>query len=131
MIALLLIAIVTLQFAGANFGAHQLHLDSHEQQSDNHPHLLFSTQVVSFEQCVDCQCGFDTLIEAPAHQHQISKTETQNFELCLDCQCHGGHVTMLSQPMFEAVIPDDDQPSNLGWHYLPPEHQPSYRPPIA
>ncbi len=130
-IAIVMLAIVSLQFAGANFGAHQLHLGDHQQESENHPHLQFSAEVVSFEQCIDCQCTADTIENEANHQHLLSKTEIQDFELCLDCPCHGGYATVLSQLNIKPTIPVADQPSHLGWHYLPPEHQPSYRPPIA
>ncbi len=130
-IAIVMITIVSLQFAGANFGAHQLHLGDHQQENETHPHLQFTAEVVSFEQCVDCQCSADAIENEPNHQHLLSKTESVDFDLCLDCPCHGGHISLPSLVMVKLTIPDAVQPSNLGWHYLPPEHQPSYRPPIA
>lgn len=54
--AMFLIAIIVLQFVGANFGAHQLHAASGLQESDNHPHLQFSAQVTVYTECVDCMC---------------------------------------------------------------------------
>lgn len=129
----MMIAVVALQFAGANLGAHQLHLGSHEKESESHPHLQFTAEVVSFAQCVDCLCEFDKpdAEHEKQHAHQVSKTETKTFDLCLDCQCHGGHVTLVSLVTLMPSIPVGDEPSNLGRHYYPPEQQPSYRPPIA
>lgn len=128
-----MIAIVALQFAGANLGAHQLHLGSHEEESETHPHLQFTAEIVSFAQCMDCQCEFDqpALEHEKQHDHQVSKTETKTFDLCLDCQCHGGHVTLVSQVSVMPSLPVGDELSNFGHHYYPPEQQPSYRPPIA
>lgn len=135
-IALVMIAVVALQFAGANLGAHQLHLGTHVEESETHPHLQFTAEVVSFTQCLDCQCEFDKpdpKHQQEHHQHQakLSKTETKTFDLCLDCQCHGGHVTLLSQVIVVPSVPVNDEPTNLAKHYFPPEQQPSYRPPIA
>ena len=133
-----MIAVVALQFAGANLGAHQLHLGSHDEESETHPHLQFTAEVVSPAQCVDSQC-IDRLCEfdkpdpehEKQHAHQVSKTETKTFDLCLDCQCHGGHVTLVSLVTVMPSVPAGDEPSNLGHRYFPPEQQPSYRPPIA
>ncbi|GIU46005.1 hypothetical protein TUM4630_15460 [Shewanella algidipiscicola] len=135
-IALMMIAIVALQFAVANFGVHQLHLGDRQEESKNHPHLQFTAQVVSLSQCVDCQCAFDSPEldkhqPTAHHQHQISKTETQTFDLCLDCQCHGGHATLLSQVITVPSLPVSDAPKNLAHHYFPPEQQAAYRPPIV
>lgn len=129
-LALMMIAVVALQFAGANLGAHQLHLGSHEEESETHPHLQFTAEVVSLAQCVDCQCAFDEPELETPHQHQISKTETQTFDLCLDCQCHGGHVTLVSQLALTPSVPVSDEPASARLHYLPPEQQAAYRPPI-
>ncbi|WP_428613926.1 hypothetical protein [Shewanella sp.] len=130
-LALMMIAVVALQFAGANLGAHQLHLGSHEEESETHPHLQFTAEVVSLQQCVDCQCGFDEPELETPHQHQISKTETQTFDLCLDCQCHGGHVTLVSQLAWVPSVPVSDEPASARLHYLPPVPQAAYRPPIS
>nr|WP_258405159.1 hypothetical protein [Shewanella psychrotolerans] len=128
-----MIAVVALQFAGANLGAHQLHLGSHEEESETHPHLQFTAEIVSFAQCLDCQCEFDQPFpeHEKQHDHQFSKTETKTFDLCLDCQCHGGHVTLVSQVSVMPSVPVGEEPSNLGHRYFSPEQQPSYRPPIA
>ncbi|MGL5393413.1 MAG: hypothetical protein ACRDA8_18880, partial [Shewanella sp.] len=58
--ALFLIAIIVLQFVGANFGAHQLHAANGAEESDNHPHLQFSAQVTVYSECVDCMCPTET-----------------------------------------------------------------------
>ncbi len=130
-IAIMMIAIVSLQVVGAGFGEHQLHLGDHQQENESHPHLQFTAEIVSLEQCIECQCATDVIEFEPSHQHLLSKIENQDFELCLDCPCHGVYATVLSQQVIKPTIPAAEQPSHLGWHYLPPEHQPSYRPPIA
>lgn len=52
----LLIAIIVLQFAGANLGAHQLHAGNGAEEAENHPHLQFSAQVTTLAQCIECVC---------------------------------------------------------------------------
>lgn len=146
----LLIAIIVLQFAGANLGAHQLHAGNGVEEAENHPHLQFSAPVTTLAQCVDCVCpneqtprfstepfgeaafnaGVSTA-SASSHSHLVQTTEIQNFDLCLDCQCHGGHVALLSYSdsqtltAFEAAY----VPTDLA--YFPPDQLPKYRPPIA
>ncbi|MGL5046537.1 MAG: hypothetical protein ACRC6S_02900, partial [Shewanella sp.] len=60
----LLIAIIVLQFAGANFGAHQLHAGNGVQEAENHPHLQFSAQVTTttMAPCIDCVCSSDATL---------------------------------------------------------------------
>ncbi len=55
-IAIAMIAVVLLQFAGGNMGEHQLHLGSHDEEPANHPHLQFTAEVVTVEvqQCTVC-----------------------------------------------------------------------------
>ncbi|MCL1062381.1 hypothetical protein MK852_09545 [Shewanella benthica] len=55
-IAIAMIAVVLLQFAGGNMGEHQLHLGSHDEEPANHPHLQFTAQVttLALEQCTAC-----------------------------------------------------------------------------
>ncbi|ABV38688.1 conserved hypothetical protein [Shewanella sediminis HAW-EB3] len=147
-IAIALIAVVLLQFAGANLGAHQLHLGSHDEESENHPHLQFTAEITSLAQCVDCTCSAEAELDsesfasnksfasesandASGHSHIVSKTETKTFDLCLDCQCHGGHVTAMSINSTTPLAPVDDALTSIGSHYLPPEALPDYRPPIA
>ncbi|RTR31743.1 hypothetical protein [Shewanella atlantica] len=157
-IAFALIAVVLLQFAGANLGAHQLHLGSHDEESENHPHLQFTAEITSLAQCVDCTCSTEaeldfenvtsnkTLVlanrlasvntqvnsnDASGHSHLVSKTETKTFDLCLDCQCHGGHVTAMSIDSSTPLAPVDDALTSISSNYLPPEALPDYRPPIA
>ncbi len=147
-IAIALIAVVLLQFAGANLGAHQLHLGSHDEESENHPHLQFTAEITSLAQCVDCTCpaenelDFDSFASnnsfasevasnASEHSHLVNKTETKTFDLCLDCQCHGGHVTAMSISSTTPLAPVDDAPTSISSYYLPPEALPDYRPPIA
>lgn len=129
-IAIAMVAIVALQFAGANLGAHQLHLGTHDQEEDNHPHLQFTAQVESLQQCVDCVCEA-TEFEPKQHQHLVTKVETKSFDLCLDCQCHGGHLTLISQVVVVPSVPLSQGHNNLVEDYFPPEQQPAYRPPIA
>jgi len=146
----LLIAIIVLQFAGANLGAHQLHAGNGVEEAENHPHLQFSAPVTTLTQYVDCVCpneqapGFSTepfgeaafnagvsTASASSHSHLVQTTEIQHFDLCLDCQCHGGHVALLSYSdsqtltAFEAAY----VPTDLA--YFPPDQLPKYRPPIA
>ena len=112
----LLIAIIVLQFAGANLGAHQLHAGNGAEEADNHPHLQFSARVTTLAQCVDCVCPSEQALgfadidastdvlgnnagenhASELHSHLVKTTELQDFDLCLDCQCHGGHVALLS-----------------------------------
>ncbi len=146
-IAVMLIAVVLLQFAVANLGAHQLHLGEHEDESENHPHLEFTAQVTSLAECVDCICSTETDFDLPSvndastgqtldilgakHNHLVSKTETQTFDLCLDCQCHGGHVTAMSITTVMPSIPKGDALIASVARYLPPEGVLNYRPPIV
>ena len=129
-----MVAIVALQFAGANLGAHQLHLGTHDEEAQNHPHLQFTAQVESLQQCVDCVCDgseYEAQHQQPPHQHLISKVETKSFDLCLDCQCHGGHLTLISQVTVVPSVPVTQGHGSLVEAYFPPEQQPAYRPPIA
>lgn len=143
----MMIAVVLLQFAVANLGAHQLHLGDHEDESENHPHLEFTAQITSLAECVDCICNTETDTDMPfmadininqtldvlgaKHNHLISKTETQTFDLCLDCQCHGGHVTAMSITTMVPSIPKGDALIASVGQYLPPEGVLNYRPPIV
>ncbi|MCE9679943.1 hypothetical protein LZP69_12290 [Shewanella sp. AS1] len=128
---MLMVMLVTLQFAVANFSAHQLHLGNHEQENDNHPHLQLTTQIISFEPCLDCQCELETDPKAATHAHKIKKIQTQETDLCLDCHCHGGHLSLLSQMFATPVMALADRPASPSKLYFPPDTQPSYRPPIA
>lgn len=144
----LLIAIIVLQFAGANFGAHQLHMGNGAEESDNHPHLQFSASVTTLTQCLDCVCpseqslGFALDVDiagktaaknlgSELHSHLVKTTEIQDFDLCLDCQCHGGHVALLSSVLnqpeqaLESVYLANDLT------YFSPDNLPKYRPPIV
>jgi len=133
-IAKLLIAIVLLQFVGANMGAHQLHAGNSNEEQNNHPHLQFITEVITLAECVDCACALDGLgIHSvnDDHQHAASSTDIERVDVCLDCQCHGGHVAL-------AMLNDNithehfhDAYANVSLHYLAPESFPTYRPPIA
>ncbi|ABK46755.1 conserved hypothetical protein [Shewanella sp. ANA-3] len=146
----LLIAIIVLQFAGANLGAHQLHAGNGAEEAENHPHLQFSAPVTTLAQCVDCVCaneqtpGFSaeqfgeaafkagvSTASASGHSHLVQTTEIQNFDLCLDCQCHGGHVALLSHSDSQTSIAFETAyvPTDLA--YFPPDQLPKYRPPIA
>ncbi|MGI2204182.1 hypothetical protein ACROAH_09810 [Shewanella oncorhynchi] len=137
----LLIAIIVLQFAGANLGAHQLHAGNGAEEAENHPHLQFSAQVTTLAQCVDCVCpseqalGFaDSTGENQSngfHSHLVKTTEIQDFDLCLDCQCHGGHVALLSQAVSQPVQALESVYLPTDVSYFPPENLPKYRPPIA
>lgn len=146
-IAIMLIAVVLLQFAVANLGAHQLHLGDHDDESENHPHLEFTAQITSFAECVDCICSTETDVDLSSvndaspsqaldiptakHSHLVSKTEAQTFDLCLDCQCHGGHVTAMSITTMVPAIPKGDALIASVANYLPPEGVLNYRPPIV
>ena len=70
-IAKLLIALVLLQFVGANLGAHQLHVGNSNEEQNNHPHLQFTTEVISLAECVDCACALDgSLLHSVNDDHQ-------------------------------------------------------------
>lgn len=154
--AMFLIAIIVLQFAGANLGAHQLHAGNSVEESENHPHLQFSAQVTTLSQCLDCVCpneqtlglstaGFTeylaqflTPVEALQtnqtsgfHSHLVKTTEIQDFDLCLDCQCHGGHVALLTQFVSQPMPMVESLYMAHDLRYFPPENLPKYRPPIA
>lgn len=135
---LLLIAIIVLQFAGANLGAHQLHPGNSAEEAKNHPHLQFRAEVTGVAQCIDCACPAEqdtraAVIQekAPNHTHLVSTSEIQEFDLCLDCQCHGGHVALLTyaqSPLLQAFS-NTEVAHQLA--YLAPDNFPKYRPPIA
>lgn len=147
----LLIAIIVLQFAGANLGAHQLHAGNGAEEADNHSHLQFSAQVTTLAQCVDCICpseqalGFadigastDVLSNneggnhaSELHSHLVKTTELQDFDLCLDCQCHGGHVALLSPGLSQPVQALESVFLAANVSYFQPDNLPKYRPPIA
>ncbi|MCL1049754.1 hypothetical protein L2755_08990 [Shewanella abyssi] len=134
--ATVLIAIVLLQFAGGNLGAHQLHLGDHEQEGESHPHIQFNADVTTLAQCIgDCTCPLE--LEAAnesgsvVHEHTISKTESKSFDLCLDCPCHGGHVTAMSIQSIVPAIPVGDMLKSNDKQYLPPVQLQDYRPPIV
>lgn len=146
--AMFLIAIIVLQFAGANLGAHQLHAGNSVEESENHPHLQFSAQVTTLAQCIDCVCPSEQALgfadstgvtsnyagenqSSGFHSHLVETTEIQDFDLCLDCQCHGGHVALLSQAVSQPVqaLESGYLPTDVS--YFPPENLPKYRPPIA
>ncbi|MGS0677340.1 hypothetical protein [Shewanella sp. 0m-4] len=132
--AAVLIAVVLLQFAGGNLGAHQLHLGDHEEESAPHPHLEFIADVITSAQCVDCTCPIEQQVvnvDDTAHSHTINKTESKSFELCLDCPCHGGHVTAMSFVSIVPSVPVSDELNSINEQYLPPEQLPDYRPPIV
>jgi len=144
----LLIAIIVLQFAGANLGAHQLHAGNGAEEADNHPHLQFSAQVTTLAQCVDCVCpseqalGFADYTGVTSHHagenqsnelhsHLVKTTELQDFDLCLDCQCHGGHVALLSPGLSQPVQALESVFLAANLAYFSPDNLPKYRPPIA
>ncbi|WP_413485347.1 hypothetical protein [Shewanella baltica] len=147
----LLIAIIVLQFAGANLGTHQLHAGNGAEEADNHPHLQFSAQVTTLAQCVDCICpseqalGFadigastdvlsNNAVENHAselHSHLVKTTELQDFDLCLDCQCHGGHVALLSPGLSQPLQALESVFLAANVSYFQPDNLPKYRPPIA
>lgn len=154
--ATFLIAIIVLQFAGANLGAHQLHAGNSVEESENHPHLQFSAQVTTLAQCLDCVCpneqtlgfggtGFTEYLaqiltpveEQQAsqtngfHSHLVKTTEIQDFDLCLDCQCHGGHVALLTQVVSQPVPMIESVYMAHDLTYFSPDNLPKYRPPIA
>lgn len=133
--ATVLIAIVLLQFAGGNLGAHQLHLGDHEQEAESHPHIQFNADVTTFSQCVDdCSCPLELETseqDSVVHEHTITKTESKSFDLCLDCPCHGGHVTAMSIESIIPAVPVDDMLKTSDKQYLPPVQLQDYRPPIA
>ncbi|ACJ31253.1 Conserved hypothetical protein [Shewanella piezotolerans WP3] len=134
--ATVLIAIVLLQFAGGNLGAHQLHLGDHEVESESHPHIQFTADVTTFAQCVDdCTCPLELQqsdqADAEKHQHTVVKTESQSFDLCLDCPCHGGHVTAMSIESITPSAPAGDMLVSGEKQYFPPVQRQDYRPPIV
>jgi len=130
----LLIAIVLVQFMGANFGAHQLHQGNRNEEQNNHSHLQFTTEVTSLAECVYCACALDgsrfhSLNDE--HQHADKTTDIEQVDVCLDCQCHGGHVALV---MFDNNIANEhfhDVYADFSLHYLAPESFPTYRPPIV
>lgn len=146
----LLIAIIVLQFAGANLGAHQLHAGNGAEEAGNHPHLQFSVAVTTLAECVDCVCPTERTVgvhsemfaAAPAngessvasvseHSHLVQATEIKAFDLCLDCQCHGGHLALLSHSENQSLTALETAyvPTDLA--YFPPDQLPKYRPPIV
>lgn len=146
----LLIAIIVLQFAGANLGAHQLHAGNGVEETENHPHLQFSAPVTTLVQCVDCVCPTEqtfgshsemfgeaalnegiSAASASGHSHLVQITEIQDFDLCLDCQCHGGHLALLSHSENQSLTALETAyvPTDLA--YFPPDQLPKYRPPIV
>lgn len=144
----LLIAIIVLQFAGANLGAHQLHAGNGAEEAENHPHLQFSAQVTTLAQCIECVCPSEQALgfadstgvtsnhasenqSSGFHSHLVKTTEIQDFDLCLDCQCHGGHVALLSQAVSQPVQALESVYLPTDVSYFPPENLPKYRPPIA
>ena len=144
----LLIAIIVLQFAGANLGAHQLHAGNGAEEAENHPHLQFSAQVTTLAQCVDCVCPSEQALgfadstgvtsnyagenqSSELHSHLVKTTELQDFDLCLDCQCHGGHVALLSPGLSQPVQALESVFLAANLAYFPPDNLPKYRPPIA
>lgn len=147
----LLIAIIVLQFAGANLGAHQLHAGNGAEEADNHPHLQFSAQVTTLAQCVDCVCPSEQALgfadigasidvlgnnagenhASELHSHLVKTTELQDFDLCLDCQCHGGHVALLSPGLSQPVQALESVFLAANVSYFQPDNLPKYRPPIA
>ena len=133
-IAKLLIALVLLQFVGANLGAHQLHVGNSNEEQNNHPHLQFTTEVISLVECVDCACALDgSLLHSvnDDHQHADNITDIEQVDVCLDCQCHGGHVALVH--FNNNVVSDHfhDLYADAKLNYLPPESFPTYRPPIV
>ncbi|MCE9687659.1 hypothetical protein LZP73_15835 [Shewanella sp. AS16] len=124
--SMLLLALVLLQFAGANLGAHQLHPGNAREEADNHPHLQFSVLAD----------GKAIALAGQAANHEpgneaTAQTATQVYDLCLDCQCHGGHVTLVSAPALALSQVPLDNPNARVEAYLPPDASPSYRPPIV
>lgn len=136
--AMLVMVVVLLQFAGAGFGAHQLHQGNSQEEEQNHAHLQFTAKVSVLEQCVESSADRELhqsqhlgQSNGIANEHQHLTTDTQEFDLCIDCQCHGGHVTVISQVVNLASEPIADLLSISESKYLPPESFPNYRPPIA
>lgn len=144
----LLIAIIVLQFAGANLGAHQLHAGNSAEEAENHPHLQFSAQVTTLTQCIECVCPSEQALSFADstgvtshhagenqsrgfHSHLVKTTEIQDFDLCLDCQCHGGHVALLSQAVSQPVQALESVYLPTDVSYFPPDNLPKDRPPIA
>ena len=144
----LLIAIIVLQFAGANLGAHQLHAGNGAEEAENHPHLQFSAQVTTLTQCIECVCPSEQALgfadstgvtsnhtgenqSSGFHSHLVKTTEIQDFDLCLDCQCHGGHVALLSQAVSQPVQALESVYLPTDVSYFPPDNLPKDRPPIA
>ena len=128
--ATLLIALIVLQFAGANWGGHQLHAGNSNDEAENHSHLQFSAEITTLAQCVDCTCSIEKTPADEPHQHLVSQTQVQQFDLCLDCQCHGGHVTLLSHFESQLALSVFDIAMSTEVRYFPPEAFPTYRPPI-
>nr|WP_232772130.1 hypothetical protein [Shewanella sp. Actino-trap-3] len=133
-IAKLLIAIVLLQFVGANMGAHQLHVGNSNEEQNNHSHLQFTTEVITLAECVDCACALDGSRIHSAnddHQHANNITEIEQVDICLDCQCHGGHVALVT--LGDNVIREHfhDAYGNVSLHYMAPAPFPAYRPPTV
>ncbi|WP_310734199.1 MULTISPECIES: hypothetical protein [unclassified Shewanella] len=133
-IAKLLIALVLLQFVGANLGAHQLHVGNSNEEQNNHPHLQFTTEVISLAECADCACALDGSSLHSVnddHQHFDTITDFEKVDVCLDCQCHGGHVALAK--LNDNVVSEHfhDLFADTKLNYLPPESFPTYRPPIV
>lgn len=106
--------------------------NSNEEQN-NHPHLQFTTEVITLAECVDCACALDGsgIHSVNDDDHAANSNNIEQVDVCLDCQCHGGHVTLAM--LGNNVIHEHfhDAYASVSLHYLAPESLPTYRPPIV
>lgn len=130
-LSLMLLAVVVLQFAGANLGAHQLHTGSADEEERNHSHLTFMAEVTTIGECIECTCPPE-IVASDAHQHdKVEKTELKQLDLCLDCHCHGGHPSLVAGLANLDYHPLTNQVQGHESDYLSVVGRPDYRPPIA
>jgi len=133
----LLIAIIVLQFAGANLGGHQLHLGNSTEEKGNHAHVQFTPSIdiaalSQLAECIQCSCAADGAREhAPSDDHSHPAPTNKTIDLCLDCQCHGGLVAIVFPEELYTVDQANQQPLQIAQSYLAPALGATYRPPIV
>lgn len=133
----LLIAIIVLQFAGANLGGHQLHIGNSAEEKSNHAHVQFTptldiTALSQLAECIQCSCAAEGAREhAPADDHTHPAPTDKMVDLCLDCQCHGGLVAIVLPDNIDTTEQANQQPLQTVQSYFPPALGATYRPPIV
>ena len=132
----LLIAIIVLQFAGANLGGHQLHLGNIAEDKGNHAHVQFTptldiAALSQLAECIQCSCAAEGAREhAPSDDHSHPAPTNKTVDLCLDCQCHSGLVAIVLPEHLYTADQANQQPLQTAQSYLAPALGATYRPPI-